>query len=312
MAAVWLIVATVIAATSGGVWAERRWGERAGRGTRRALKLVLYGVLPPAVFFNIAHAELNADVGIGVVLAYLAVASALLIAWLVCTRLLHLPRPVVGSVLCCIVVANTGYLGLPMSAALLGFDSLSEASVYDILVSAPSLLLVAFSIGAAFGTEAGEGGGERLKAFLTRNPALYAGIAGLLAPQALAPDVLVDASRIVLAAILPVGFFAVGVALAEESEEGALGIPPRLDAPVGIAVVTRLVVAPALLFALALPLIELPDPYLLLAAMPSGINSLIVTHTYGLDVRVTASAIAWSTAIAIVGAAIATLLGAWP
>jgi predicted permease len=305
---VWLIVATVIAATAGGVWAERRYGTRAGTGTRRALMIVLYFVLPPATFFNIADAELDANVGIGVLIAYLALAAAVAIAWLASTRLLGLSRSTVGAVLCCTVVANTGYLGYPLCASLLGLDSLSEAAVYDVLVSAPSLLLVAFSIGAAFGTRAGEGAGERTRAFLTRNPALYAGIAGLIAPEALAPDVLVDISRIAIVAILPLGFFAVGVALAEESEEGALAVPPRFDSAVAVALASRLVLAPGLLFALALPLIDLPDPYLLLAAMPCGINSLIVAHAYGLDVRVTASAIAWSTAIVIVIAAAAPLL----
>jgi hypothetical protein len=38
--------------------------------------------------------------------------------------------------------------------------------------------------------------------------------------------------------------------------------------------------------------------------MPCGINTMIVTHAYGLDLRITAEAVAWSTAIAV-GAAIA-------
>ena len=51
---------------------------------------------------------------------------------------------------------------------------------------------------------------------------------------------------------------------------------------------------------IALPLIDLPGPYLLLAAMPCGINTMIVTHAYGLDLRIAAGTVAWSTAIAIV------------
>jgi predicted permease len=37
-------------------------------------------------------------------------------------------------VICCTLVANTGYLGYPLVAALLGFDRLSEAVIYDVLV----------------------------------------------------------------------------------------------------------------------------------------------------------------------------------
>jgi predicted permease len=214
--------------------------------------------------------------------------------------LLHLGRPAIGSVVCCALVANTGYLGYPLVAALLSFDRLSEAVVYDILVSSPVLLLGAFSVGAAFGERAGEAPRQRVAAFFTRNPPLYAAALALIAPDSLAPDVLVDASRITLVAILPLGFFAVGAALAEEAEEGVVPIPPPLDAPVGAAVAIRLVVAPALLYLLALPLIDLPDTYLLLAAMPCGLNTMIVTHAYGLDLRIAAGAVAWSTAVAVV------------
>jgi predicted permease len=293
------IVATILVATAVGVWAEERYGGRAGIAARRALLFVLYVILPPATFFNLARAEVNVDVGVGVMLAYVALGSATVVAWLVAARVLRLERPAVGSALCCTLVANTGYLGYPLVAALLGFDALSEAVVYDILVSSPALLLGAFSVGAAFGERAGEGPRERVAAFFTRNPPLYAALLALVAPDSLAPDVLVDASRIAIVAILPLGFFAVGAALAEEADEGAMPVPPPLDAPVASIVAIRLIVAPGLLYLLALPLIDLPETYLLLAAMPCGINTMIVTHAYGLDLRISAGAVAWSTAIAV-------------
>ena len=45
------------------------------------------------------------------------------------------------------------------------------------------MLLGAFAVGAAFGTKAGEGVGDRVRFFFTRNPLLYAAVAGLLAPR---------------------------------------------------------------------------------------------------------------------------------
>jgi predicted permease len=293
------VVAAIVISTAAGVWAEHRWRERAGIGARRALLFVLYVVLPPATFFNLARADIGRDAGIGLGIAVLALLLAAAIAWFLASRVLRFRRATVGSVLSCVFVANTGYLGYPLVAVLLGFDALSEAVVYDIVVASPALLLAAFSVGAAFGDRAGEGVGERVRAFFTRNPPLYAAILALIAPDALAPDVLVDASRIAIVAILPVGFFAVGAALAEEAEEGKVGFPPRFDPPVATAVGVRLLLAPALLYGLAAPFIELPDTYLLLAAMPCGLNTMIVTHAYGLDLRVAAGAIAWSTAIAI-------------
>ena len=294
------IVSTIILATAAGAWAELRYGGRAAVATRRALMFVLYVVLPPVTFFNLARVQLDADVGLGVGLSYLALALAALIAWFVASRLLGLRRAAVGSVICCTLVANTGYLGYPLVAALLGFDQLSEAVIYNVLVSGPALLVGAFSVGAAFGERAGETPRERVVAFLLRNPPLYAAALALIAPDALAPEVLVDASRIAIVAMLPLGFFAVGAALAEEAEEGTFPVPPPLDAAVAATVALRLVVAPALLLLIALPLIDLPGPYLLLAAMPCGINTMIVAHAYGLDLRIAAGTVAWSTAIAVV------------
>ncbi len=294
------IVAAIIGATGVGIWAELRFGGRAGIASRRALLFVLYVVLPPVVFFNLARLHFDADVGIGIALAYAALAGAALAAWFVAVRILKLSRPAAGSVICCTLVANTGYLGYPLVAALLGFDRLSQAAVYDVLVSGPALLLGAFSIGAAFGDRAGETLGQRVGAFFTRNPPLYAAALALIAPDALAPDALVDASRVAIVAILPLGFFAVGTALAEESVEGAAPVPPPFDPPVAVAVVARLALAPVLLYALSAPLIDLPGPYLLLAAMPCGINTMVVSHAYGLDLRISAGAVAWSTALAVV------------
>jgi malate permease and related proteins len=293
------IVAAIIASTGAGVCAELRYGGRAGVASKRALLFVLYVVLPPVTFFNLARVHIDANVGAGIGLAYLALAGAAVLAWIVATRVLRLSRPAAGSVICCALVANTGYLGYPLVAALLGFHRLSEAVVYDVLVSAPALLLGAFSVGAAFGDRAGETLGQRVRAFFVRNPPLYAAALALVAPNALAPDALVEASRVAIVAILPLGFFAVGTALTEESAEGASPVPPAFDSPVALAVATRLIVAPALLYLLALPLIDLPGPYLLLAAMPCGINTMVVTHAYGLDLRISAGAVAWSTAIAV-------------
>ena len=76
----------------------------------------------------------------------------------------------------------------------------------------------------------------------------------------------------------------------------------------GVALALKLAVVPGLLLGLAAPLIDLPGTYLLLAAMPCGLNTMIVTHAYGLDLRLTASAVFWSTAIAVVVATVASLL----
>ncbi len=303
-----LFIAGVIAISVAiGVGAERRRPKAAALAARRSLTLMLYVLLPPVIFFNIAASQIDVSHGVGLLLGLIASTLGAVTAYLLASRVLKLSRAQTGAVVCTVLSVNTGYLGYPLTVALLGRDQLSTAVLYDVLVTGPCLLLGAFAVGAALGTKAGEGTRQRVRAFFTRNPPLYAAIAGLLAPDALAPHVLVDLSQALLVAILPIGFFAVGATLAENAEHGNLPMPPPLTRPVLVALGSRLILVPALLMLLAAPLIDLPGPYRLLAAMPSGVNSMVVAHAYGLDMEITAEAVTWSTAI-VVAAALASLL----
>jgi predicted permease len=300
-----LTIVAIGVSGAAGIAAERRWPHSAVGWARRLLVLSLYTLLPFVVFFNLARTHINADEAGGLVIGWVAILTAAGLAWLAGERLLRLARPSTGTLITSTLIPNSGYLGYPLVASLLGFHALGEAVVYDISVSGPSLLLLGFGTGAAFGTKAGEGFRDRLVAFFTRNPPLYAAIAGLLVPNSLAPDVLVDISRGFVVALLPIGFFAVGAVLAEEVEEKRVAVGSPFDPPVSASILLRLVIAPGLLLLLSLPFIDLPGPYLLLAAMPCGINTLLVAHVYGLDSKLAARAVAWTTGIAVVGALVA-------
>jgi predicted permease len=298
----------IVVAVAVGVWSERRWPLGAANAARKALLILLYALLPPVIFFNLAKAEIDLSHAVGIGLALVAVALAGVFTWWMASRVLRLPRHQVGAVIVAVLSVNTGYLGYPLTVALLGRAELSTAVLYDVLVTGPSLLLGAFAVGAAFGTKAGDTPRDRVRAFFTRNPPLYAAIAGLLAPSALAPQVLVDASQALIVAILPIGFFAVGATLAEGAEHGELPLPPPLTRPVLLTLVARLAIVPALLMLLAAPLIDLPAAYRLMSAMPTGLNAMVVSHAYGLDNRIVAEAVAWSTAIVILAALLSLVL----
>ncbi len=300
-------MALMIAGAGIGVWSERRYPSQAIGLARRLLLVILYVLVPFVIFFNLARASISLDNAVGIVLGLVNLTLISVVVWLAATRLLHLSRPQTGAVICCALVANTAYLGYPLTVALLGHDHLSTGVLFDVLVSGPALMLGAFGVAAAFGNRAGEGARARLRTFLTRNPPLYAAILGLLVPDTLAPSFLVDFSQILAVAILPIGFFAVGATLAEGAEHGELPFPPPVTPPVALAVGGRLLLAPALLMLLAAPLIDLPASYRLMSAMPTGINALVVSHAYGLDNRVVAESITWSTAIVVV-VALASLL----
>ena len=296
------VALAVVLAGGGGIWAERRWPRQAGDAARAVLRVMLYVLVPPVVFFNLVRLEFDAEIGAGLGVAWIVVLLMGGIAFLA-GRAMRLDPPQAGAVINATLHPNTGYLGLPLCAALLGTEHLDEAVVYDVLVGTPTLLLLVFAVGAAMGTEAGESARRRIVAFFTRNPPLIAALLALLAPAALAPDVLVDASRVLVFALLPLGFWAVGVALAEEPR-----FPPPMTRRLGAALALRLVVAPALLLALSAPFFDIPDAYLLLAAMPTGINGLVVAHAYGLDFSVASGAVAYGTSLVLVAATVATVV----
>lgn len=300
-----LLALAIAASVAAGVWAQRHHGDGALALTRRLLDAILYAALPFIVFFVLARADLDAGAGIGLLLAYLALGIVGLVAYALATRVLRLPTPTAAMVVVAAIMANTGFFGAPVVATLLGHDDLGAAITYDALVSGPMFFVVAFAVAAAFTTR-GEAPGVRLRTYLLRNPPLLAVAAALVAPDALAPDVLVDAARVLLIVLAPVGFFVVGVQLAHER----IGVPPPLTAPVAVVVALRLVLAPLLLLALAtVTATAIPDAYLVQSAMPVGVNTLVVAHAYDLDRGLAAAALAWSTTLVLATALAASALG---
>lgn len=299
------VVAAILASIAVGVWAERRYGEGAQRGVQRAVRWALWGLIPPIVIVITARLEFRAGVGLGLLFGYLGIVVVGLLAWLAGARLLGLGRPSTGAMIVTTILANTGYLGIPIVLVLLGGSQVGYAIVWDSLISYPMAFVVAFAIGAAFGDSGASDWRDRVLSFFTRNPIPAAILIGFLLPDAAVPDWLFDAMKLLASSLLPLGFFMVGVQLAAEGEHGTFRFPPALTRPVAVVLGLRLVVAPLLLFGFAaVTAVNVPDAYHLQAAMPSGINALIVAHVYGLDLRITSSAIAWTTAIFAVEVAI--------
>jgi predicted permease len=82
----------------------------------------------------------------------------------------------------------------------------------------------------------------------------------------------------------------------------------RPERPVLLVLGLRLIIAPLIVGGLSALIVHVPSAYLLQAAMPTGINSLIVGHAYGLDQRLIATIIVWSTATALVGGLVVSIL----
>ena len=296
---VWVAAAVVISVLVG-LFSERVRPEAASDLARRALSFLLYGFFPPIVFVNLAETEFGFGMGAGLVAGLVAIVIVAGLAWFGAARLLRLTRPQTGSVIACSVIPNTSYLGYPVVLALMGGEELSRAVAYDVVVGGVGLTLLGFGAGAAFGDRAGSGFGERLRAFFLRNPLLIAAILGLLTPGELLPDVLVEISWVLVTLSLPIGFFAVGAVIAGEQRTGSIAGLPGFTPAVGLVTAIRLLIAPAILLLLTLPVTGVPPSYYVLAAMPAGLSSMVIAHAYGLDLRITAEAVAWTTGMVLV------------
>jgi hypothetical protein len=293
-----LVAVAVAVATGLGMLAERHL-RVAGRLARQILQLMLYVLVPFVSYVNIAHLRVTVGAGVGIALGWVTLTMVGVLAYLGGRRLLRLGDRELGAVMCSVVVVNTGYLGLPMVVALLGSHALGSAVAYDQLVSTPFLFTLGFGIGATFGDRSPGGVAARTRAFLFRNPPLIGVVAGLLAPPQLAPAPLPAISHVVVAALLVLGFFAVGVNLSLERREDAAPLLERPDARMLLALLLRLGAAPLILAGLSAAVVTVPTAYLVQAAMPTGINSLVVGHAYGLDQRLLATIIVWTTLVAL-------------
>jgi predicted permease len=304
------IVLTVIAATAVGVAAERHDNARADRLRFAALQLMLWVLVPFVAYVNIARAHLSFDATLSIAIAAGSIVAAGVVMWRLARGPFALPSASAGAAIVTTIQANTAYFGLPLIAALFSDAELSQAVVYDGLVSLPLFVLGSYAVGARFG-HAREGGlREQLRTLLLRNPVLWAVIAGLLVPDAWAPEQLVTPSHVAVYALLPMGFFVVGVTLGDEAKDGMLRIPPPLTPPIAAVVLLRMAFTPLVLLVVGLLLIDVPAPFYVMAAMPVGVNTVLVGHATGLDLRLTSSAIAWTTVVALVGVLLLTLVRA--
>jgi predicted permease len=303
-----LIALAAVVAISTGIFAERRldWARQLAH---RTLQGMLYVLVPFVSYVNIAHLRISLSSGVGLGLGWLTICLVAVVAWAVGRFVLHLERRRLGAVVCCVVITNTGYLGNPIVSALLGAHGLHESVAWDQLVGGPALFVLGFGVGAGFGDGGPVGLRSRLWTFLTRNPPLWAAVAGLLVPSRFAPAPLPEISRWVVDAMLVTGFFAAGVYLSSERRSDHAPLIDRPDGPITLVLGARLLLAPLILLGVSgVVAVGVPTPYLIQSFMPTGLNCLIVGHAYGLDQRLIATAILWGSGLVLIVALVLSVV----
>ncbi len=293
-----------------GLGALLRWRFRLDVATLGKLNIYLF--VPAFVFHNVSTSTLQwSDMAGIVAVTVLQVLTLGLIIWGI-GRALRVSRATLASIALAVMFYNSGNYGLPL--ADLAFQSRGAAAQAFVMMSQN---ILTFTIGMAIAASVGEGGALRGLTTLLRLPVLPTLAAALLAkglsgsdPNRL-PAVLTHTARYISDGMVPIALVTLGAQLASKPRR------PRWK-PISLVLILRLAIGPVqmagLLFVLhllgrahptpvttAMDLWPWPAQILVLtAAVPTAVNTLLLTLELGGDADLAADCVFWTTVFSCV------------
>jgi predicted permease len=268
--------------------------------------LVYWIALPALIFTSVAEADLSAGVPWSALVGSVAVVLlAYGLGW-AAARLVRRPAPEAHAVGLVAGWGNVGYLGIPLTVAVLGPATAFAASLTSTLHTALaiSLFLVGVTVG---GRGHGEDGAVALPLLLARrvlgNPVVLAIVAGVAVALLRIPLPRPVATTIEMLGDLaaPGGLFALGILL--RGAVGALRESRAQWIPIGVAVVVKLVAMPALALG-AVALLDVPAPWaavlVVMAALPDAATVFVLTAQYRTWYRESTAVVVLTTVLSLV------------
>jgi len=255
--------------------------------------VIIYAGLPALIFRSVHGAQLRSDL-LGVVgVAWVVFGAMLALGW-GASRLLRLPRPLAGGFILATALGNTGFIGYPVTQAMLGPERLPEAIFYDVFGTVVAFVLVGLLIAQHTGDH-DEAAVNPLKELVTF-PAFVALILALLLRPVGIPGPVSSGLELLGNMVAPLIMLSVGLSLrARTMGRAALALAVVAALRLLVAPVIALLVGPALLGggdALRVAVLE--------AGMPAMMLSLVAGERFGLDTDFIASAIFVTTALSAV------------
>jgi len=251
--------------------------------------VIIYVGLPAFVFRAVHGAELSASL-LGVVAVSWLVFAVLLGFAFLAQRALRLSRVRAGGLMLTAALGNTGYIGYPLAAAVLGAAAVPVAVFSDVFGTVVALVLVGLPLAARFG-EHTEG---RPNAFreLVSFPAVIALALALVLRWLPMPDSVSAGLDVLARMVAPMIMLSVGLSLRP-------GSVLRSAVPLTVVVMLKLVIAPALALGVGSAfLLDLPlQVAVLQAGMPSMMLAFVVGQRFGLDTDFIAAAIFVTTVV---------------
>ena len=256
-------------------------------------KIVMYVLMPCMIFNAVYNAELSQFSQLCVLPCIIMFSYLIIgvISYLILKRL-HYDDKKIWSILVCLVIANTAFMGYPINLGIFGQEGLLRAIFCD-LATTCMFLLLSFVLVLKFG-------GTVKRAFreILLFPPLWAVVLGILFNLLNIPigPVLDKTVNYLADGAIPLIMISLGLSI----ELGGLA---RSKAMVIFTSIVKLGVFPliALIVVSLLGLTGLQhDVGIIEAAMPSGMLSLLLAITYKLDYELTSDCILINTVISLI------------
>ncbi len=241
---------------------------------------------PISIIGFLYHADLSNQVWIAPAIAHLAIFLGAILAWIKIQGQAYLtdylPQKITqGSLILTAMVGNTGYLGYPVTLALIGKEYFAWALFYDLLGS----LLGAYGLGIALASYYGHSStntGEMLRQIVRSiliSPGLWSFGVGLLFRQVQIPQLWSSILEILAWIAVTLSLVLIGMRLAKLRSWRHL---PQAASSLAI----KMLVVPLLIGNL-LPLFGVTGAaakvVILQMAMPPAFSTLLIAETFDLD-----------------------------
>lgn len=245
-------------------------------------RLVIVLALPGLVLARVPGMELDASVLVPVAVAW-GTLVLLAVLVLVLSRLLAWSRTTTGTMLLCVPLGNTSFLGLPAVESLLGTEHLVYAIVYDQLGSFLAVATWGAFVAARWGHGAQPSVRSVLRRVLTFPPFVALAVA-LVARWTGLPQPVTTVAELLGGMVTPLAMLAIGMRLRIPHTDAL----PTVATGLGL----RLVLAPAAVLGVVAATGAsgvVWEAATLEAAMPPMVTAGIVAIDAGLDERLTAA-----------------------
>ncbi|BAT52541.1 Auxin Efflux Carrier [Nostoc sp. NIES-3756] len=251
--------------------------------TRLGQWLFWVGV-PISIVSFLRQTDLSGQIWIAPAIAHLAILLGAFFAWLGIKGQTYFSNTIPqkstqGSLFLAAMIGNTGYLGFPVTLAMIGKEYFAWALFYDLLGSFPGAYALGVALGAHFGTNQNHNQFTQVARAIIINPALWSFGFGLLFRQIVIPPVWELGLDKFAWSTVALSLILIGMRLSKLNSWGNL---PQ----VGISLSIKMLIVPLILGS-TLPLLGLTGPaakvIILQMAMPPAFASLVIAETFNLD-----------------------------